>query len=56
MAVPTAALVGLGLLLTVAAGPLFGYAERSAQVLYDRDTYIETMLDTAFGTYEEVDE
>lgn len=56
MAVPTAALVGFGLLLTVAAGPLFGYAERSAQVLQDRDSYIETMLESAFGSYEEVDE
>ena len=56
LAVPTAALVGFGLLLTVAAGPLFGYAERSAAVLLDRDSYIDTMLETAFGTYDEVAE
>lgn len=56
MAAPTAALVGIGLLLSVAAGPLFGYAERSADVLRDRDSYIDTMLETAFGTYVEVSE
>jgi multicomponent Na+:H+ antiporter subunit D len=45
MVSPTAALVGFGLSLTVIAGPLYGYADRAADVLWERSPYIETMLD-----------
>jgi multicomponent Na+:H+ antiporter subunit D len=41
---PTAALVAFGLLLTVAAGPLYGYTERAAQTLQDRSVYIASVL------------
>jgi multicomponent Na+:H+ antiporter subunit D len=41
---PTAALVALGLLLTVAAGPLYGYTERAALTLQDRSVYIASVL------------
>ena len=41
---PTAALVAFGLLLTVAAGPLYGYTERAARTLQDRSVYIASVL------------
>lgn len=44
MVSPTAALVAVSLSLSVLGGPLFGYAERSAESLRDRAEYIETML------------
>ena len=37
---PTAALVAVGVGLTVAAGPLYGYAERAAQQAMDGHTYV----------------
>jgi len=41
---PTAALVGFGLLLTVAAGPLYSYAGRAAVALHERTPYIDAVL------------
>ena len=40
----TASLVVAGLALTVVAGPLFGYADRAATNLLDRDHYVEAVL------------
>jgi multicomponent Na+:H+ antiporter subunit D len=39
-----AALVVLGLALTVGAGPLYGYAERAAAALQDRSVYVQAVL------------
>ncbi|WP_449386153.1 Na+/H+ antiporter subunit D [Cellulomonas soli] len=44
MVVPTAALVGLGLALTLAAGPLYAYTSRAAQALAERDPYVVAVL------------
>ncbi len=44
MLVPTAALIAVGLALTVAAGPIFGYGERSAAEVLDRGQYISAVL------------
>ncbi|MGV0811343.1 Na+/H+ antiporter subunit D [Mycolicibacterium boenickei] len=44
MLVPTAALIAVGLALTVAAGPIFGYSERSAAEVLDRGQYISAVL------------
>ncbi|OMC38253.1 Na+/H+ antiporter subunit D [Mycobacterium sp. GA-1841] len=44
MLVPTAALIVVGLVLTVAAGPIFGYGERSAAEVLDRGQYISAVL------------
>jgi len=41
---PAAALVGLGLTLTVVAGPLFGFTERAAAQLRDPSQYISAVL------------
>jgi len=41
---PTAALVVLGLALTVLAGPLFGYTERAAATLRDPSQYVNAVL------------
>lgn len=40
----TAALVALGLTLTVAAGPLFAFADQAALNMYERAPYIEAVL------------
>ena len=40
MVAPTVALIGVGLSLTVLAGPIFGYSERAAAQLFDRQDYI----------------
>lgn len=40
----TAALVAVGLALTVFAGPIIGYSERAAYNLMDRSVYVETVL------------
>jgi multicomponent Na+:H+ antiporter subunit D len=42
----TAAVVAVGLLLTVAAGPVFGLAERAAADLMDPQQYARTVFDT----------
>jgi multicomponent Na+:H+ antiporter subunit D len=44
MLVPTLALIGVGLALTVAAGPIFGYSERAAAEIRDRGEYIGAVL------------
>jgi len=51
-----AALVVLGLALTVGAGPLYGYAERAAGALADRSVYIQSVLpEGGRGSGESVD-
>ncbi|MBU9762880.1 Na+/H+ antiporter subunit D [Mycobacterium sp. TNTM28] len=47
MLVPTGALIAVGLALTVAAGPIFGYTERSAAEVLDRGQYITAVLGAA---------
>jgi len=44
MLVPTAALIAVGLALTVAAGPIFAYSERAAAEVLDRGQYITAVL------------
>jgi multicomponent Na+:H+ antiporter subunit D len=44
MVAATGALVGVSLALTVVAGPLFGYTERAAADVGDRDLYISSVL------------
>ncbi|WP_149205149.1 Na+/H+ antiporter subunit D [Actinotalea subterranea] len=44
MIAPTAALVGVGLSLTVLAGPLFSYTERAAATLRDPAQYVNAVL------------
>ena len=44
MLIPTGALIAVGLALTVFAGPIFGYAERAADEVLDRDQYISAVL------------
>ena len=41
---PTAALIGIGLALTFAAGPLYAYTERAASALTLRTTYVWAVL------------
>ena len=49
MVVPTVALLGVGLALTIFAGPIFGYAERAAHQVLDRGEYISTVLAPVSG-------
>lgn len=44
MLVPTGALIAVGLVLTVAAGPIFAYSERSAAEVIDRGQYVTAVL------------
>ena len=44
MVAPTVALIGVGLALTVAAGPIFAYSERAADQLLDRPAYVGAVL------------
>ena len=44
MVVPAAALVGLTVLLTVVAGPLFEFTDRAATDLVARTPYISAVL------------
>ena len=44
MVAPTAALISVGLLLTVAAGPLYAYTERAAVSLTEQTPYVEAVL------------
>ena len=46
MVVPTMALIAVGLALTVAAGPIFGYSDRAADEVLDRGQYISAVLGT----------
>ncbi|WP_125775451.1 Na+/H+ antiporter subunit D [Antribacter gilvus] len=41
---PTTALVAFGLLLTVAAGPLYGYTTRAAETAMDGHTYVDAVF------------
>ena len=44
MVVATMALIAVGLVLTVAAGPIFGYSDRAAAEVLDRGQYISAVL------------
>lgn len=46
MVVPTMALIAVGLALTVAAGPIFGFSDRAAAEVLDRSQYISAVLGT----------
>jgi len=47
MLAPTMALIGVGLALTVAAGPIFGYSDRAADEVLDPAQYTSAVLGTA---------
>ena len=44
MLLPTGALIAVGLLLSVLAGPIFAYSERAANEVLDRSQYITAVL------------
>ncbi len=44
MVVPTAVLIGFSLVLTLVAGPLFGFTDRAAHDLQERTPYISAVL------------
>ncbi|MGD9516240.1 proton-conducting transporter membrane subunit, partial [Mycolicibacterium sp.] len=44
MLAPTGALIVVGLLLTILAGPIFGYSDRAAGEVIDRGQYIGAVL------------
>ncbi|MGB3482707.1 MAG: Na+/H+ antiporter subunit D [Mycobacterium sp.] len=44
MLAPTMALIGVGVALTVAAGPIFAYSERAANEVIDRSEYITAVI------------
>ena len=44
MLAPTGALIAVGLLLSVLAGPIFAYTERAASEVLDRGQYITAVL------------
>jgi multicomponent Na+:H+ antiporter subunit D len=44
MVAPTLALIIVGLVLTVFAGPIIGYTDRAAQEVLDRGQYISSVL------------
>ncbi len=44
MVAPTMALIAVGVALTVAAGPIFGYTDRAASEVLDRGQYITAVL------------
>ena len=46
MIVPTLSLIAVGLALTVAAGPIFGYTDRAADEVLDAAQYIRAVLGT----------
>ena len=46
MVLPTMGLIAVGLTLTVAAGPIFGYSDRAAGEVLDRGQYISAVLGT----------
>ncbi len=47
MLVPTGALIAVGLMLTVLAGPIFAYSDRAADEVLDRGQYITAVLGEA---------
>ena len=44
MLVPTMALIAVGLALTVAAGPIFGFSDRAAEEVLDPARYVSAVL------------
>ncbi|PFG41747.1 multisubunit sodium/proton antiporter MrpD subunit [Isoptericola jiangsuensis] len=44
MVLPAGALIAFGLAITVAAGPLYGYAERAAESSMDGTTYVDAVF------------
>ena len=53
---PAAALIGVGLVLTFAGGPLYAYTERASVALVARTPYIDAVLpDGERGTGESAD-
>ncbi|KWX68330.1 Na+/H+ antiporter subunit D [Mycobacterium sp. NAZ190054] len=44
MLAPTGALIGVGLMLTILAGPIFSYSDRAAHEVIDRAQYIGAVL------------
>jgi multicomponent Na+:H+ antiporter subunit D len=46
MVAPTMGLIAVGLALTIAAGPIFGYSDRAADEVLDRGQYISAVLGT----------
>jgi len=46
MLVPTLGLIAVGMALTLAAGPIFGYSDRAAGEVIDRSQYIGAVLGT----------
>jgi multicomponent Na+:H+ antiporter subunit D len=44
MLLPTGALIAVGVLLTVLAGPIIAYTDRTAAEVIDRDRYISAVL------------
>ena len=44
MLLPTGALIAVGLMLTVAAGPIFAYSVRAADQVLDREQYITAVV------------
>jgi multicomponent Na+:H+ antiporter subunit D len=44
MVIPTALMVAAGLALTVWAGPIFGFTDRAATDIIDRDIYVSSVL------------
>ncbi|HMZ14040.1 MAG TPA: Na+/H+ antiporter subunit D [Mycobacterium sp.] len=46
MVAPTMGLIAVGLALTVAAGPIFGFSDRAADEVLDRGQYISAVLGT----------
>jgi multicomponent Na+:H+ antiporter subunit D len=46
MLVPTMALIAVGVALTVAAGPIFGYSDRAAEEVLDPTHYVSAVLGT----------
>jgi multicomponent Na+:H+ antiporter subunit D len=44
MVIPTMALIAVGLVLTLAAGPIFAYSQRAADEVINRDRYISAVV------------
>ncbi len=46
MLIPTVALIAVGLALTLAAGPIFGYSDRAAEEVLDPAQYVSAVMGT----------
>jgi multicomponent Na+:H+ antiporter subunit D len=44
MVLPTAVLVACSLGIAAAAGPIYGFSERTAREVLDRDRYVDEVL------------